>query len=192
MPRRGLESLVRWHLRTYGVTPDDRATLVASPAFDASVWELWPCLAAGASLHVPDEETRLDPARLLDWMAAEGITIAFNAKRPGPGMHLGRVAMAFDYAEDFAQVEIADAYQRLIMEAMGGDHSLFIRQDGVERAWEILQPVLDHPQPIHMYERGSWGPPEADDLIAPRKWHVTGKGDAQGHMSRVYPIVEDH
>ena len=48
------------------------------------------------------------------------------------------------------------------------------------------------PQPIHMYERGSWGPPEADDLIAPRKWHVTGKGDAQGHMSRVYPIVEDH
>jgi amino acid adenylation domain-containing protein len=77
VPRRGLESLVRWHLRTYGVTPDDRATLVASPAFDASVWEIWPYLAAGASLHVPDEETRLDPARLLDWMAAEGITISF-------------------------------------------------------------------------------------------------------------------
>jgi len=122
----------------------------------------------------------------------EGITIAFNAKRPGSGMHLGRVAMDFDYAEDFAQAEIADAYERLIMEAMEGDHSLFIRQDGVERAWEILQPVLDDPQPIHMYEPGSWGPPEADDLIAPRKWHVTGMVDPHDYMSRAYPIVEDH
>jgi len=77
VPRAGLTSLVRWHLKTYGVTADDRATLVASPAFDASVWEIWPCLAAGASLHIPDEETRLDPGRLLEWMAAEGITIAF-------------------------------------------------------------------------------------------------------------------
>jgi glucose-6-phosphate 1-dehydrogenase len=121
----------------------------------------------------------------------EGITIAFNAKRPGSGMHLDRVAMDFDYAEDFAHAEIADAYERLIMEAMVGDHSLFIRQDGVERAWEILQPVLDDPQPVHTYEKGTWGPPEADDLIAPRKWHVTG--GAEPHESgRAYPIVEDH
>jgi glucose-6-phosphate 1-dehydrogenase len=120
----------------------------------------------------------------------EGITIAFNAKRPGSGMHLGRVAMAFDYAEDFAQAQIADAYELLILEAMRGDHSLFIRQDGVERAWEILEPVLDDPQPICMYERGSWGPPEADDLIAPRKWHVTGMQDSHDYMSRSYPVVE--
>jgi glucose-6-phosphate 1-dehydrogenase len=122
----------------------------------------------------------------------EGITIAFNAKRPGSGMHLGRVAMDFDYAEDFAHAKIADAYELLILEAMRGDHSLFIRQDGVERAWEILQPVLDDPQPICMYERGSWGPPEADDLIAPRKWHVTGMQDPHEYMSRAYPMVEDH
>jgi glucose-6-phosphate 1-dehydrogenase len=108
----------------------------------------------------------------------EGITIAFNAKRPGPGMSLGRVTMEFDYAEDFPQQEIADAYELLILEAMRGDHSLFIRQDGVERAWEILRPVLEHPSPIHMYGRGSWGPAEADALIAPRKWHVTGEHDA--------------
>ena len=120
----------------------------------------------------------------------EGITIAFNAKRPGSGMHLGRVAMSFDYAEDFAQAQIADAYELLILEAMRGDHSLFIRQDGVERAWEILEPVLDDPQPICMYERGSWGPPEADDLIAPRKWHVTGMQDPHDYMSRPYPVVE--
>jgi len=77
VPRRGLLGLVDWHLRAYGVTGRDRATLLASPSFDASVWEVWPYLAAGASLYVPDEETRLEPGRLLAWMAAEGITLAF-------------------------------------------------------------------------------------------------------------------
>jgi glucose-6-phosphate 1-dehydrogenase len=122
----------------------------------------------------------------------EGITIAFNAKRPGSGMHLGRVAMDFDYAEDFAHAKIADAYELLILEAMRGDHSLFIRQDGVERAWEILEPVLEHPQPVCTYPKGSWGPPESDDLIAPRKWHVTGMQDPHDYMSRAYRVVEDH
>jgi glucose-6-phosphate 1-dehydrogenase len=119
----------------------------------------------------------------------EGITIAFNAKRPGPGMQLGRVAMEFDYAEDFPQSEIADAYELLILEAMRGDHSLFIRQDGVESAWEILEPVLDHPTPICFYEMGSWGPSEADDLIAPRRWHVTGTHEVQDDGSRAYPFA---
>ena len=99
----------------------------------------------------------------------EGITIGFNVKQPGPGMHLGRAAMDFDYDEAFAHTEIADAYELLLLEAMRGDHSLFIRQDGVERAWEILQPVLEHPTPVCFYERGSWGPPEADELIRPRE-----------------------
>jgi amino acid adenylation domain-containing protein len=75
--RAGLLALVRWHLRAWEVSPRDRATLIASPAFDASVWEVWPYLAAGASLHVPDEETRLTPDRLLAWLAAEGITLSF-------------------------------------------------------------------------------------------------------------------
>src|SRR4029077_18483355 len=52
-------------------------TLVASPAFDASVWEIWPSLAAGASLHIPDEEARLRPDFLLRWRAAEGIPLCF-------------------------------------------------------------------------------------------------------------------
>jgi glucose-6-phosphate 1-dehydrogenase len=113
----------------------------------------------------------------------EGITIAFNAKRPGPGMRLGRVTMEFDYDADFPQQEIPDAYELLILEAMRGDHSLFIRQDGVERAWEVLQPVLDHPSPLHLYEPDTWGPPEADALIAPRKWHVTKEHDEPDYPS---------
>ena len=107
----------------------------------------------------------------------EGITIAVNAKRPGPGMHLGRVTMDFDYDEGFAQNEILDAYELLLLEALEGDHTLFIRQDGVERAWEILQPVLEHPAALHLYDEGTWGPPEADALIHPRKWHVSGDHD---------------
>ncbi|HEX6329738.1 MAG TPA: glucose-6-phosphate dehydrogenase [Actinomycetota bacterium] len=107
----------------------------------------------------------------------EGITLALNAKQPGLGMRIGRVTMEFDYAQDFRGHEIADAYELLILEAMRGDHSLFIRQDGIERAWEILQPVLDEPAPIHQYEPGGWGPREADELIAPRVWHATGEHD---------------
>jgi amino acid adenylation domain-containing protein len=75
--RAGLLALAHWHLRAWEVTAGDRATLIASPAFDASVWEIWPCLTAGASLHVPDEETRLTPDRLPAWLAAEGVTLSF-------------------------------------------------------------------------------------------------------------------
>jgi amino acid adenylation domain-containing protein len=72
-----LLNLVEWHQRTYQVSAGDRATLIASPAFDASVWELWPYLTAGASLHVPHEEERAAPARLLRWLAEEEVTISF-------------------------------------------------------------------------------------------------------------------
>ena len=115
----------------------------------------------------------------------EGITLALNAKKPGPGLELGRVTMDFDYATDFGG-EISDAYELLLLEAMRGDHTLFLRQDGVERAWEILEPILEHPSPITFYAKGSWGPPEADALIAPRKWHVTGEHDAPDYVSRLH------
>ncbi|HKD06956.1 MAG TPA: amino acid adenylation domain-containing protein [Bryobacteraceae bacterium] len=74
---RSLINLVRWHQETYQVSATDRATLVASPAFDASVWETWPYLTAGASLHVPEEETRTSPEDILVWLAQEEITLSF-------------------------------------------------------------------------------------------------------------------
>ncbi len=73
----GLLNLVFWHRRAFAVSRADRATQVASPTFDASVWELWPYLAAGASVHLPDEETRTSPARLRDWLLSKSITISF-------------------------------------------------------------------------------------------------------------------
>ncbi|HWY29959.1 MAG TPA: amino acid adenylation domain-containing protein, partial [Candidatus Acidoferrum sp.] len=74
---RSLVNLICWHQRTYQVTPADRATQVATPAFDASVWELWPYLTAGASIHIPDDETRLSSGKLMRWLAQEKITLSF-------------------------------------------------------------------------------------------------------------------
>ena len=102
----------------------------------------------------------------------EGMTIALNAKKPGPGLELGRVTMDFDYEREF-RTQLVDSYQLLLLEAMEGDHTLFLRQDAVERAWELLMPVLEHPPPVIPYPKGSWGPEEADKLIAPRRWHMS-------------------
>jgi glucose-6-phosphate 1-dehydrogenase len=106
----------------------------------------------------------------------EGMTIAVNAKKPGPGLELGRVTMDFDYEREF-KAQLVDSYQLLLLEAMEGDHTLFLRQDAVERAWELLTPVLEHPPPAITYPKGSWGPEEADKLIAPRRWHISTEVD---------------
>ncbi len=74
---RALLNLVTWHRRTYRVTADDRASQLASPAFDAAIWEIWPYLAAGASVHIVDAETRLAPAALVTWLGQNEITLAF-------------------------------------------------------------------------------------------------------------------
>ena len=77
VPHRGLANLVAWHLATYRLGPGDRCPHLAGPAFDASVWELWPVLAAGAELHLPPDEVRADPERLAAWLLARGITVGF-------------------------------------------------------------------------------------------------------------------
>jgi amino acid adenylation domain-containing protein len=72
-----LNSLVSWHQHAFNVSPVDRATLLASPGFDAAVWEIWPYLTAGASLYVVDEAIRTVPDALRDWIVRGGITISF-------------------------------------------------------------------------------------------------------------------
>ncbi|HWM91854.1 MAG TPA: amino acid adenylation domain-containing protein [Thermoanaerobaculia bacterium] len=92
----GLLNLIAWHQRAYGITPADRTTQVASPAFDASVWEIWPTLAGGASLHFPPEDVRSSPPDLLAWLAGEGITVCFL---PTP---LAEACLALDLPEGLA------------------------------------------------------------------------------------------
>src|SRR4029077_14331473 len=74
---RNLLHLVRWRVQAFEVTEFDRASQVASPAFDAAVWELWPYLAAGASVHFAAESARSDATALRDWLCGERITIGF-------------------------------------------------------------------------------------------------------------------
>ncbi len=74
---RSLLNLVQWHQRAFKLTPEDRATQIAGPAFDASVWEIWPYLTMGASVHIPDEEIRAQPVKLRDWLISQAITITF-------------------------------------------------------------------------------------------------------------------
>ena len=80
--------------------------------------------------------------------------------------------MTFDYEQTF-HAPLVEAYELLLLEAMEGDHTLFTREDEVERAWEILMPLLRDPPPVHFYPKKSWGPPEADELIRPHHWHVS-------------------
>jgi glucose-6-phosphate 1-dehydrogenase len=101
----------------------------------------------------------------------EGISFTFQAKEPGPGFKSRTVNMHFLYADAFG-VEQVEAYERLIHDAMDGDHTLFTRSDGVERSWEIVEPALAEPGPVHPYAPDTWGPEAAERLIAPREWHL--------------------
>jgi glucose-6-phosphate 1-dehydrogenase len=99
----------------------------------------------------------------------EGILLRFGAKVPGQGMQIRNVNMDFRYGSSFA-VDSPDAYETLLLDAMVGDPSLFTRGDEVERAWEIVDPILrawhsGEGGPLHFYAAGSWGPPAADELL---------------------------
>ncbi len=76
---RSLLNLVEWHMRAFQVTPADRATLLASVGFDAAVWELWPYLATGSRVVIPEESVRNNPEVLRDWLVVNQVTITFLA-----------------------------------------------------------------------------------------------------------------
>lgn len=75
----GLRNLISWHVREFGITPHDRASHVAAVSFDAAVWEVWPYLCAGASVHIPEGVAVNDPEAVRDWLISQGITIGFFA-----------------------------------------------------------------------------------------------------------------
>jgi glucose-6-phosphate 1-dehydrogenase len=101
-----------------------------------------------------------------------GISVSFLAKKPGATMELGPARFVFDYADSFCAANQLEAYERLIHDAMLGDRTLFTRADGIERLWEVATPLLETPPPVLPYAPGSWGPEAANDLVAPRRWHL--------------------
>ena len=106
----------------------------------------------------------------------EGISLRFGAKVPSAGVRLRNVAMDFTYMSSFL-VETPEAYERLLLDCMIGDPTLFTRADEVEAAWTFVDPIeaawRDDRPPLAMYAAGTWGPAEADSLIQAdgREWH---------------------
>jgi glucose-6-phosphate 1-dehydrogenase len=122
-------------------------------------------------------EILAEPNRLvLRIQPDEGMSLSFGAKLPGPDMRIKPVEMDFDYGKAFGG-DPPDAYERLLLDAIKGDPTLYGRWDWVELAWELLQPVLDRwgssDPKFPSYEAGTWGPAEANTLIerAGRRWH---------------------
>jgi len=121
--------------------------------------------------HLPfsaAEAQALEPnALVLRVQPDEGITLRFGAKVPGQAFRVRTVSMDFSYGAAFLE-ETPDAYERLLLDAMVGDPTLFIRTDEVEQAWRIVDPILEawaDDAPLARYQAGAWGPAEADRLI---------------------------
>ena len=123
-------------------------------------------------LFPPSSEAHIAPNLLsLCLQPDEGIHLRFEAKEPGAGMRTRPVDMEFHYAEDFGAAALPEAYERLLLDAMQGDASLFTRADEIELAWRIVDPILaGWAEPgapaIELYEPASWGPAGADRMLS--------------------------
>jgi glucose-6-phosphate 1-dehydrogenase len=98
----------------------------------------------------------------------EAISLSFGVKTPGAAMVMSPAHMTFDYRDHFGQSG-APAYERLLLDAINGDPTLFLRSDEIEASWRYADQVrtawTEHDVPLREYEAGTWGPPEADDLF---------------------------
>ncbi len=100
------------------------------------------------------------------------VSLSFYGKRPGPGMKMDKLSMQFATQEGEHYGDVLEAYERLILDTMRGDHTLFNTADGIESLWERSQPLLDDPPPVKPYPAGSWGPNAIHQLIAPHAWRL--------------------
>jgi glucose-6-phosphate 1-dehydrogenase len=132
--------------------------------------------------HLPFSQTDTEElgqnALIIRVQPDEGVTLRFGSKVPGTSMEVRDVNMDFDYGESFTESS-PEAYERLLLDALIGDPTLFIRSDEVLQCWRIIDPVIQHwstdPKRIPTYAAGSWGPDEADRLLERdgRSWRNT-------------------
>ena len=122
-------------------------------------------------LAVFDGEPTLPNLLILRIQPEEGISLKFVSKRPGQGMTLRPVSMDFNYGSSFGE-RLPSAYETLLLDAMGGDATLYTRQDMVEASWAVADPILEAwdgaPVPFPNYGAGTWGPDAADQMLARR------------------------
>jgi glucose-6-phosphate 1-dehydrogenase len=120
---------------------------------------------SGVGTQGPDHLT-------FDLADSSKLSLSFYGKKPGPGMKLEKLSLQFALHETGQDADVLEAYERLIHDAMLGDHTLFNTAEGIERLWEVSTPLLENPPPGQPYTEGSWGPPAINDLIAPRTWRL--------------------
>ena len=111
----------------------------------------------------------------------EGVHLKCEVKVPDQGMSMRSMNMEFHYGSAFKEQSVPEAYERLLEDALGGDASLFIRNDHIEEAWKIVDPLLEawedrQMSTLHTYAPGSWGPPAAEALLSQdgRSWQRGG------------------
>jgi glucose-6-phosphate 1-dehydrogenase len=120
---------------------------------------------SGVGAQGPDHLT-------FDLADASKMSLSFYGKRPGPGMRLDKLSLQFAMHDTGLLGEVLEAYERLILDAMRGDHTLFTTAEGIERLWQVSVPLLESPPPVRLYEPGSWGPKSIHQLIAPHAWRL--------------------
>ena len=120
---------------------------------------------SGVGAQGPDHLT-------FDLADASKMSLSFYGKRPGPGMRLDKLSLQFAMHDTGLLGEVLEAYERLILDAMRGDRTLFTTAEGIERLWEVSTPLLESPPPVRLYSPGSWGPKSIHQLIAPHAWRL--------------------
>src|SRR5580692_9694579 len=137
---------------------------IISIAFREPPKSMFPA-GSGISEQGPDHLT-------FDLADAAKMSLSFYGKRPGAGMRLDKLSMQFAMHDTGHIGDVLEAYERLILDAMRGDPTLFTTADGIERLWEVSSRLLEAPPPVRFYDPGTWGPNAIHQLIAPHAWRL--------------------
>lgn len=137
---------------------------IISIAFKEAPKSMFPA-GSGIGSQGPDHLT-------FDLADESKVSLSFYGKRPGPGMRLEKLSMQFSTEETDRASDVLEAYERLILDAMRGDHTLFTTAEGIESLWERSAPLLANPPAVKPYPPGSWGPNSIHQLIAPHAWRL--------------------
>ena len=137
---------------------------IISIAFREPPKSMFPA-GSGVGAQGPDHLT-------FDLADASKMSLSFYGKRPGPGMRLDKLSLQFAMHDTGLIGDVLEAYERLILDAMRGDHTLFTTAEGIERLWEVSMPLLEAPPPVRLYPPGSWGPKSVHQLVAPHAWRL--------------------
>jgi glucose-6-phosphate 1-dehydrogenase len=148
---------------------------IISIAFKEAPKTMFPA-GSGVGSQGPDHLT-------FDLADSSRVSLSFYGKRPGPGFRLEKLSMQFSTQETESAADVLEAYERLILDAMRGDHTLFTTAEGIESLWENSTLLLEDPPPVKPYAPGTWGPNAIHQLIAPRAWRLPFEREWREHKS---------